>query len=106
MASGARRSAFTLLENIEVLAIAQRMEARSAQPMVVKTVTLLVTPEQAERVALAATAGTLQLTLRSYTDSGPSRTKGASMAQLAGGSKSRGRIVELILGSSRTLESF
>jgi len=53
------QGAFTLLQNIEVLASAQEMDIRAAEPTVVNTVTLLVTPAQAERLALANNSGTL-----------------------------------------------
>jgi len=57
-----------VLENIEVLAVAQTIEQQGDQPQVVKVVTLLVTPEEAERLALASREGTLRLAMRNYND--------------------------------------
>jgi len=54
----------TLLERIEVLAIAQETYNEDGKPKVVKTVTLQVDPGQAKKLALQAHKGRLQLTLR------------------------------------------
>jgi pilus assembly protein CpaB len=57
-----------MLENIAVLAVAQQIDNEKDTPQLVKVVTLLVTPEEAERLALAAQQGALRLALRGYTD--------------------------------------
>ena len=57
-----------VLEDVEVLAIAQTIEHKQDDPQVVKVVTLLVTTEQAERLALASREGTLRLAMRGYND--------------------------------------
>ena len=77
------KGAFTLLENLEVLAIAQTMDHKDTKPTVVNTVTLLVTPPQAERLTLASVEGSLQLSLRNYQDREPSRTSGIRLADLS-----------------------
>jgi pilus assembly protein CpaB len=79
------KGAFTLLDDIEVLAVAQTMDHRETKPTVVNTVTVLVTPAQAERLSLAASEGTLQLALRNFQDSDPGHTPGITVAQLAPG---------------------
>jgi len=58
-----------VLENIEVLAVAQTIEQTKDEPKVVKVVTMLVTPEEAERLALASHEGALRLAMRNYNDS-------------------------------------
>jgi pilus assembly protein CpaB len=66
-----------LLQNIKVLGIDQRAEAPEEQNAdVVKAVTIEVTVEQAQKITLAATVGTLSLALRDITnvDSEPVRT--------------------------------
>jgi pilus assembly protein CpaB len=98
--------AFTLLQNVEVLASAQEMEQQAAEPAVVNTVTLLVTPEQAERLALASNSGTLQLALRGYQDRGPTVTGGVSMGQIAFSRREPSDTVELIRGKERTVQAF
>jgi pilus assembly protein CpaB len=62
----------TILENLRVLAVDQTVEEKGGQKVVLgKTVTLEVTPSQAESLALAHLQGTLSLTLRSLVDSKP-----------------------------------
>jgi pilus assembly protein CpaB len=68
-----------ILQNILVLAVDQnqnRPDDRAA--VVANTVTVQVTPEQAERLALAQKMGTLSLTLRSFGDDDKVTTAGAS----------------------------
>ncbi|MBV9629333.1 MAG: Flp pilus assembly protein CpaB, partial [Xanthobacteraceae bacterium] len=63
-----------LLHHVKVLAIDQFVNERQEQPTVPKAVTLEVTPEQAQKVLLAANIGKLSLTLRQpadrYTEAG------------------------------------
>jgi len=61
----------TITENVEILAVDQRIEAPSENKIDVrelKSVTLLVTPEQSAEIELAQTAGTPTLTLRNPLD--------------------------------------
>ncbi|WP_305041474.1 Flp pilus assembly protein CpaB [Geoalkalibacter sp.] len=58
----------TLLERIEVLAIAQETTNEDGKPKVVKTVTLKLSPEQAEKLALQTSQGSVQLALRNPLD--------------------------------------
>ena len=55
--------------------------------MQVTVVTLLVTPEQAERLALASTEGKIQLALRNPLDQGAPATPGIKPAGLLGVAK-------------------
>ena len=103
------QGAFTLLEDIEVLASAQEMDNRAAEPAVVNTVTLLVTPAQAERLALANNSGTLQLALRGYHDRAAGSTSGVSVSQIAFIHHEEGEQVErveLIRGKERVVHAF
>jgi pilus assembly protein CpaB len=77
------KEAFTLLEDLEVLAVAQTMDHKDTKPTVVNTVTLLVTPAQAERLTLASAEGSLQLALRNYQDRAPAGAPGINLADLA-----------------------
>lgn len=56
--------AVTILQNIRVIGIDQQSEELNDQPEVARTVTVEVTPDQGQRLALAQRAGTLNLTLR------------------------------------------
>jgi pilus assembly protein CpaB len=75
----------TLLQNIEVLAVDQRLdpaEANSADPDKLKSVTLLVTPDQAAKVDLGMNKGILHLSLRNPKDSADAETRPATMTDL------------------------
>ncbi len=87
--SGAGESSFSrmVLQNIEVLAVAQEIEHVKDEPEVVKVVTLLVTPTDAEKLALASHEGMLRLAMRNYSDSKIVATSGIAVGELlhAGG---------------------
>jgi pilus assembly protein CpaB len=72
-----------ILQNIAVLAVAQTLDHKTS-PEPERVVTLLVTPEQAERLAVASTQGKLQLALRSYGDNAIIPTSGANVHQMMG----------------------
>lgn len=60
-----RRFSETILKDLRLLAIEQIVDASTGKPQVGQTVTVEVTPRQAEIVALAASMGELSLSLRS-----------------------------------------
>jgi len=78
-----------ILEDMQVLAVDQTFEREGDDPIIVQSVTLLVTPEQAEILALASTEGKLQLSLRNNTDRSIRSTSGVQLRELI--SKSRPR---------------
>ena len=57
-------SAITILQNIRVVGVDQETDENSDKPDVARTVTVEVTPEQGQKLALAQKAGALSLTLR------------------------------------------
>jgi len=74
-----------ILQNVKVLAVGKEIEVadqarRQASPAAVAT--LLVSPEQAEKLALAASEGRLILTLRSWTDGAAVDTTGMNPTTL------------------------
>ncbi len=71
-----------VLERILVLAVAQEANRDETKPKVVNAVTLEVTPEQAEKLDLARSVGTLSLVLRNQIDPQPVATDGATKATL------------------------
>jgi pilus assembly protein CpaB len=71
-----------VLQNIEVLAVAQEIEHVKDQPEVVKVVTLLVTPTDAEKLTLASREGLLRLAMRNYSDAKIVATKGIGLPDL------------------------
>jgi pilus assembly protein CpaB len=75
-----------VLQNIKVLANGQNIDKPENQRDAnsVKAVTLLVTPEQAEKLALASTEGKLQLVMRNSIDQGDEKTPGVNKRGLLG----------------------
>ena len=71
-----------VLERILVLAVAQEVSRDDTKPRVVNAVTLEVTPEQAEKLDLARSVGSLSLALRNQVDPGPGITQGATKSTL------------------------
>lgn len=71
-----------VLERILVLAVAQEVSRDETRPRVVNAVTLEVTPEQAEKIDLARSVGTLSLVLRNQIDPQASETAGATKTSL------------------------
>ncbi len=60
----------TILENVRVLAAGQKIEVdREGKPQTVPVITLLVSPQDAGKLAMASTEGKIQLALRNTIDS-------------------------------------
>jgi pilus assembly protein CpaB len=83
-ASNGREQAISkiVLERILVLAVAQEVNRDETRPKVVNAVTLEVTPEQAEKLDLARSVGTLSLALRNQVDPQSAQTDGATKLTL------------------------
>lgn len=71
-----------VLERILVLAVAQESSRDETKPKVVNAVTLELTPDQAEKLDLARSVGTLSLVLRNQIDPKPVNTEGATKTTL------------------------
>lgn len=72
-----------ILQNIQVLTSGQAVEqGPNGEPIQVTVITLLVTPEQAEQLVLAATRGRIQLALRNTLDLDSITTEGARLNNL------------------------
>src|SRR4029078_10507649 len=76
-----------VLQNIRVLANGQNIDKpeNEREANSVKAVTLQVTPEQAEKLALASTEGKVQLVMRNQVDQGDEQTQGVNKRNLLGG---------------------
>lgn len=114
----------TILTNVRAVAADQRYQQDiEGEPSYVTVVTLLVTPEQAETLTLAATEGRIQLALRNTLDPGEPNTSGRRIASLISGSTARStpartprvapaptptpeQVIESYEGGSRTLLRF
>ena len=83
----------TIVQNVSVSAVGQKLSTKEDKaggdtPVVgalTKSVTLIVTPQQAEAIDLAATKSRLRLVLRSAGDDSPMETAGVTLAQLTKG---------------------
>jgi pilus assembly protein CpaB len=75
-----------VLTNVQVLTAGTRLEAdqKDGKPVQVTVVTLLVNPEQSERLALASTEGKIQLALRNPLDDSAPETRGIRPGMLMG----------------------
>jgi len=81
----------TILENILVLAVGSETKERKGseeKSSPTDVITLEVTPEEAEKLALAATEGRLQLALRNFSDTEDVVTHGTTVSTLVGSAHS------------------
>ena len=61
----AHRAAETVLHDVRVIGIDQKLDSKNGEALVAHTATLEVTPKQSEMIAVAAEIGKLSLSLRS-----------------------------------------
>ena len=111
-----------VLQNVRVLAVGTAVELQQDKPVEVPTVTLLVSPSDAEKLTLATYDRPVRLALRNYLDEGIVPTTGIAVPALFGGgapkagsgslvqvSSSAGRpapSVEVVLGDQVSLQSY
>jgi pilus assembly protein CpaB len=111
-----------VLQDVEVLTIGQKLEPDpQGKPENVNVVTLLLTPEDAQKLMLASSQGTIQFVLRNGSDHTKVKATPVQMAQLSGSVPDavpaavtpRPRlpmkepyVVETILGDKRSTKSF
>jgi pilus assembly protein CpaB len=113
-----------IMQDMRVLAAGQSIQPdKEGKPQPVPVVTFLVTPEQAETLALASGQGSIQLALRNQLDTMEVRTRGTRRSALMGGSIARqprrvarsapapapeptAQVVEVYRGGVRTLMRF
>ena len=86
---GRERVSKIVLQNIKVLVSGQNIDKPKNEKETerVRAVTLQVTPEQAEKLALASSEGRLQLVMRNSVDQSDEQTPGANKATLLAGEK-------------------
>jgi pilus assembly protein CpaB len=84
-----------VLQNLRVLGTGQKIEKRLGEkPQVVPTVTLEVTPEEGERLALATKEGNISLVLRNQQDEQTVTTAGVRTSTLLGDANPKPAMVE------------
>jgi len=113
-------AAKTVLQNIKVLAVGQKVMQEKDEPVLVNVVTLEVTLEEAEKLALSINRGRLQLALRNQSDDRETPTGGIHISRLINttspvkvvtnsekrDSKEKNVIVEVIRGDKRSRFEF
>jgi pilus assembly protein CpaB len=74
----------TVLQNVLVLATGTQMDTQGnrTKPREVRVMTVEVTPEEAEKLALAANEGKVTMALRNYANTKPVLTRGATVSAL------------------------
>lgn len=92
-----------ILTNVEVLAAGTKIERTTDKdkPIPVTVVTMLVDPEQAEKLTLASTEGKIQLALRNPLDRMTPVTKGIRPAALLGAPATTPRAVGKVVGATK-----
>jgi pilus assembly protein CpaB len=77
-----------VVSNLEVLTAGSRFDQEESRaegkPIQANVVTLLATPQDAEKIGLASTEGNITLTLRNPLDVSPTDTQGARLTSLLG----------------------
>ena len=71
-----------VLQNRRVLSVAQSVEQKEGKPQVVRSITLEVTPEEAEKLSLAVFEGHVILALRAIGDEAAKITRGSTKRDL------------------------
>ena len=118
------------MQDVRALAAGQQIQPdKDGKPVSVGVVTFLVSPEQAETLALASQQGSIQLALRNMLDTARVKTTGTRTSALLGGpigrpvgarrpTVSRGpareaaapapsqTVIEVYRGGARTLQKF
>lgn len=73
-----------VLQDVPILATGQITDQKEGKPVVVPTVTLDLTPDDSEKLVLAASKGSLQLLLRNVADNKVIDAKGATIYKVLG----------------------
>jgi pilus assembly protein CpaB len=111
-----------ILQNVQAVAAGQEIQRdEDGTPMTVTVITLLVTPENAERLVLAASQGRIQMALRNTLDvdstdtsgsrasglmTGPRRPSGATRPAAPRTPAPPPSVIEIFRGGVRTLISY
>lgn len=104
----------TLVQDVKVIAVGQSLAAPSADGGIARSVTMIVTPQQAETIELASNVGRPRLVLRSGTDHNIVSSEGVRLSEIDGtkpltalatNTKST-RSVEIIRGGTESTVTF
>lgn len=84
-AIGASQVTQVLAENVRILGVDQLADEAADKPQVARTVTVEVTPDQAQKIQLAQTVGAVSLTLRHVADQLPLSKRVTTVSDLGAG---------------------
>jgi pilus assembly protein CpaB len=85
----------TILQDVEVITAGQKIQPDpQGKPETVNVVTLLLSPEDSEKLLLASSQATIHFVLRSGADREKVETKAVSMPELVSGIKKQAPVVE------------
>jgi len=120
--SGTKPSTQIVLQDVEVLTAGQNIEPDpQGKPQTVNVVTLLLTPQDSQKIVLAASQGSVQFVLRNGSDHGQVKAYPIQLASLGGGEpiqkapsyhpsvhseKPQPYVVETIMGDKRMTSRF
>lgn len=99
---------FTLLQNVEILAVDQRIEApqeNKMDPKELRSVTLMVTPADAAKLDLGQNRGTLQLALRNPADDAIQLVEPATLIGLSGKPPVNGEVFLGVTGNGAAAQT-
>ncbi len=82
---GQERESRIVLQDVTVLAADQTVEMKDNRPVTMTTVTMTLSPEETERLALAQNEGKVTLAIRNLQDNIRVSTQGVTTTQLMGG---------------------
>jgi pilus assembly protein CpaB len=83
--SGSDQTTKIIMQDVKTLAAGTTIQQdKEGKPLAVPVITLLVSPEQAETLALASQQGRIQLALRNALDTATIRTRGTRVSALMG----------------------
>src|SRR6201984_1170077 len=74
------KAAETVLQDVRVIGVDQKLDSKTGEPLVAHTATLEVTPKQSEMIAVASEIGKLSLSLRSLAANQSEQSAAASPA--------------------------
>jgi pilus assembly protein CpaB len=95
-----------VVSNVQALTAGTRYDieqAKDGKAMPSTVVTLMVTPQDAERIVLAQSTGSIMLVLRNPLDTVPTDTQGARMANLMG-SPGAAPVMKVVKGTPRAVQ--
>lgn len=95
-----------LLQGVKVLAVDQSADDRADRPEIVKTVTLEVSTVEAQKLTLAATVGTLSLTLRNVASAEVENVASVDLSDLSSGAPAEALMQEKEQARLDSIEKF